>query len=133
VDLLQSRLLLSGTTAVIAPSDTNAPAASGPTAVAVITPMDPVPVGYSDDSSDPSAASGPTSDLVITPMDSVPIGYSDNSPSWGGPVVSYVDPTDTDWDSPAASPPVGNLVSMSPDPSSPPASGPTDSGSVVMN
>ncbi len=73
VDSLNSRLLLSGTGTVI-------------------TPMDPVPVGYSDGSDeDPAAASGPTV-VVITPMDPVPVGYSDGSdedPAASGPTEGY--------------------------------------------
>ena len=109
VDALGSRLLLSG-------------------ASVVITPMDPIPVGYTDGTDEvPPAASGPTTIVVITPMDPVPVGYTDgtddnpsvNSGSTNGVVLlpgpisqGYVDDDSSNapvWAAPAAA--MGDMVS----------------------
>jgi hypothetical protein len=96
---------------------------------AVITPMDPVPVGYTDGSDeDPSApaASGPTV-VVITPMDPVPVGYTDGSdedPAASGPTSGYANDDTSNapsWAAPAAA--MGDMLVQSPDDSS---AGPTD-------
>jgi hypothetical protein len=98
LDALQSRLLLSDTT--------------------VITPMDPVPAGYTD-----TTTSTPDSTTVITPMDPVPVGYTDGT---GGDTTDTVAPitvttagyvscdttTDPTWSTSAAS--MGDMVATTP-------------------